>query len=210
MELTQDKYEEIVFLTRCVYFDLPYPVSIFGYQQSHMLLSGLRMNLFALEDYNLVIICGTNSLKDWISNFKVGLNITPRQHKQALERIIRFHKGEKPLVIAGHSLGGGIAEYCASFLDESVLCISFNGCGVKHLCYNNHLYTENNIINIVNKHDILNFLTNLVPGKNYMKHLSSPFIIHDNFSFNPIKSHCDFNSFMKFNWEDTKKKINKK
>ena len=206
MELTQDQYEEIVFLTRCVYYDLPYPVSLFGYQQSHVLLSGLRMNLFNLKDYNLVIICGSNSFNDWVANFKVAANVTPRQHKQALERIIKFYKGDKPLVIAGHSLGGGIAEYCTSFLDENVMCISFNGCGVKHLCYDVHLYNENNIVNIVNKHDILNGLTKLVPGKKYMKHLSAPFVIPDKFSFNPIKSHCDFNSFMTFKWEDTKKK----
>lgn len=206
IKITQDQYEEIIFLTRCVYYDLPYPISLFNYKQSVSLITGLRMNIFEMNDYNLVVICGTNTFRDWITDLRVGLRQIPKQHQQALSHIINLYKDmdiKKPLVIAGHSLGGSIAEYCASFFHDDVLCISFNGCPVNHLCKNK---CSCNIINIANQHDILNFLCKLLPTKYYMKHLSSIYYIPDKFTLNPIKSHCDFFNFMNFNFNERKPK----
>ena len=201
-KLTQNQYEQIVFLTKCIYVDdLVYP-SFLGYQHSVVLLSGLRMNLFIGQDFDLFVICGTNSFRDWITNTKVALNITPRQHQQALKKVLQHYSTmdkDKPLIIAGHSLAGGIAEYCKSFMSNDVYCIGFNGCGVKHLCQNR---SDDNILHIITSRDILNCITQVLPGKNYMKHMGNVKKIDDSKTFNPIKSHCNFEAFMKYHIDE--------
>lgn len=199
--LTQHEYEHIVFMTRCVYYDLPYPTSS-GLKKSIELFNGLKMNIFELELYTLVIIAGTNSLRDWITNFKVAFGVTPRQFQTALSYILDHYKDmpiKKPMIIAGHSLGAGIAEYCASFFHEDVLMIGFNGCPVSHLCVNKNPINK---IHLVNKHDILNYLTLKMPGKYYMKHIGDTIVLPDKFSLNIIKSHCDFNTFINYKWKN--------
>ena len=201
LNLTQQEYESIVFLTRCVYHDdLVYP-SVLGFQHAVSLINGLSMYIFYGNRFNLMVICGSNSLVDWIANLKVVLNITPNQYYTALCHVLNVYKDmkcDKPLVIVGHSLGGGIAEYCASYFSGDVYAITFNGCPVKHLCENRN-NNANNIMHLVTKHDILNWLTDLVPGRTYLKHLgTNKYIITDDFSFNPVKSHCNFNAFMSY------------
>ena len=200
-KLNQNEYESIVFLTKCVYYeDLVYP-TLLGYQHSVVLLSGLRMNLFIGKDFDLIVICGTNQVRDWITNLKVGLGITPRQYQQALSRIMQHYSTmdkNKTLIISGHSLGFGIAEYCASFMSDDVLAIGFNGCPVNHLCTNKD---SGNIINIISEHDILNNLCSILPGKCYMKHLGDVITLPDKYRLPCIKSHCDFETFMKYRIE---------
>ena len=119
MKLTQHQYELCTFLNNCVYNELAYPPYL------HMTnrivkLSGLRMEIFNLREGIFVVICGTNSLKDWLANFKVALGIVPNQHKQALaivkDELCKAQIKGKSLIVAGHSLGGGIAEYCIANL----------------------------------------------------------------------------------------------
>ena len=197
--LTQEEYESIVFLTKCIYIDdLVYP-SFLGFQHSVVLLTGLRMNLFIGKKFDLFVICGTNSFKDWVTNTKIALNCTPRQHQQALKCIIQhqsyMEKGKK-LFIVGHSLGGSIATYCKSFIPSNdVFCITLNACPSKHLNANTD---DDNILNLISKHDILNSFCNIIPGKNYMNHPGCIIIIPDNYKFPCVKSHCDFNIFMNF------------
>ena len=84
MGLTQEHYELYTFLTDCVYSELAYPSQI-GFNERVVKTSGLRLEIFELIDRKIIIICGTNSLKDWLANIKVGLGFTPHQHKQALK-----------------------------------------------------------------------------------------------------------------------------
>ena len=202
LQITQEQYENIVFLTRCVYYDLPYPTML-GYQQSASLLTGLRINVFDTPSHTFVVICGTNQVRDWITNLKAGLGIIPRQYQQALSFILNIYKDmdkEKPLIIAGHSLGAMIANYCASFMsDTDVICIGFNGAPVGHLCGNKN---SNNIVNIIAKNDLLNCVCKLFPVNTYMKHIGQVHIVNDNYKINKIKAHCDLNTFMKFSIYD--------
>lgn len=200
LNLTQQEYESIVFLTRCVYHDdLVYP-SVLGFQHAVSLINGLSMNIFYGNRFNLIVICGSNSLMDWVANMKVAFNITPNQYYKALCHVLNVYKDmspDKPLVIVGHSLGGGIAEYCASYFTGQVYAITFNGCPVKHLCENRN--NANNIMHLVTQHDILNWLTDLVPGRTFLKHLGdNKQILPDSFSINPFKSHGNFNAFMMY------------
>ena len=83
MKITQYQYELCTFLNNCVYNKLAYPPYL-HITNRIVRLSGLRMEIFDLREGIFVVICGTNSLKDWLANFKVALGITPNQHKQCL------------------------------------------------------------------------------------------------------------------------------
>ena len=90
----------------------------------------------------------------------------------------------------------GIAEYCASYFTDNIYAITFNGCPVKHLCENK--INAINIKHLVTQHDILNWLTSLVPGKTYLKHLGDKEILPDESSLNIFKSHGNFTAFMMY------------
>ncbi len=199
--LDQETYETIVFLTRCVYYDIPYP-AIYGFKELKTGLLGLRLNLFETDDYYLLIIAGTNQRIDWLHNALVGLSITPTQHLNALEFAKAAYTEHKPMIIAGHSLGGGIAEYIAANINmPNITALSFNGCGVKHLVASD-VHMLANIINITTSKDILNGITERIPGKRYMEHMSPIIKIKDTTTWNPIKSHSNFNLFMKVAIDD--------
>lgn len=202
MELTKEQYELHTFLTNCVYSELAYPTWL---RMSRRVVkrSGLRLEVFDLDEAKVVVICGTNSLKDWLTNLKIALHITPRQHKQCLqivkEEIEKCKKTNQSLFLCGHSLGGGIAEYVLANLNKEEVSrcygISYNGCGVKHL---GGELSEDKIKNVKTKHDILNNITLNIPfAKNYMQHYSKPTEVKDKAKFAlSVKSHSDFRSLM--------------
>lgn len=209
MKITQYQYELCTFLNNCVYNELAYPPYL------HMTnrvvkASGLRMEIFDLKDGVFVVICGTNSLVDWIANVKVALGITPRQHKQALaivrNELCRAQMKGKPLIISGHSLGSGIVEYCIGNLGnveyDNYIGIGFNGCGVKHL---GGYVKEGKMLNVGTSKDILNGITERLPFKNYLKHFSPLNIVRDTTTWNPIESHSNFDVMMKYRVENNNK-----
>ena len=203
VEITKELYQQVVLLSRGVYENFPWPDN-YGLVHEAELFSGLKFNVFNFPDHMLVMICGTNSIRDWIANFEVFFRITPSQHRQALKHIREIYNNlpaGKPLIVAGHSLGAGIAEYCASFFcdKDDVLMIGFNGCGVSHLCKNQ---CSCNMVHIITDIDILNCLTELLPGKRWMKHLGKKIIIEDRTTRNPFKSHGNFKRFAEFDWSE--------
>ena len=203
MKLTQYQYELCTFLNNCVYNELAYPPYL------HMTnrvvkASGLRMEIFDLREGIFVVICGTNSLKDWLANFKVALGIVPNQHKQALaivkDELCKAQVKGKPLICSGHSLGSGIVEYCIANLGnieyDNYMGIGYNGCGVKHL---GGYVKKGKMINVGTSRDILNGITERLPFKKYMQHFTPLNIVKDTTTWNPIKSHSNFEVMMKCN-----------
>ena len=198
MKITQQDYDTIVFLTRLVYYDLNYPEPFKCIKQIEI-YSGLKLNIFDMDEYELFVICGTNSLRDWITNLKVGLGITPAQYDQAYYYVKNnTPTSGKPIVICGHSLGGGIAEYVASQMYfHDTVCITLNGCGSKHLIH--PVLREVETLNVITEHDILNNMTRFLPFKNYMKHTGKEVVVDDDYFFPlSIRSHCDFRNFTKY------------
>lgn len=78
MKITREDYDTIVFLTKLVYYELEYPQPFICLEQID-LLTGLKLNIFDMGEYDLYVICGTNGINDWVANVKVALRITPRQ-----------------------------------------------------------------------------------------------------------------------------------
>ena len=207
MKITKEEYETIIFLTRLVYYDLDYP-DMFNCLKQIDLLSGLRLNIFDMGEYDLYVLCGTNGLNDWVANIKVGLGITPRQYKRAYKEIHEFSmERERPMIIVGHSLGGGIAEYASSKIVGDVVCITFNGCGCLHLIDKPLEQTYN----IITTRDILNGITEKIPfAKKYMKHGGVKIYVEDK-GFFPlsVKSHCNFLIFDEIDTNVIIKQMNK-
>lgn len=197
-KITQQDYDTILFLTRLTYYEdvddiYPEPFSKITTLKK---FSGLRLNMFDMDDYTLFIICGTNSLIDWVANCKVMLGIVPQQYEDAYYYIKNnTPNSSKPIIIAGHSLGGGIAEYVSSCLyyHSQVICITFNGCGCGHLIHP-ILRKETDIINIVTDSDILNGITMRIPYvHHYMQHCGEVCTVKDNSKLPlSIKAHSDF------------------
>ena len=203
-KITQEDYDVIVFLTKLVYLDLEFPKP-FERKERIEKITGLRIDIFDMGDYELFIMCGTNGLNDWIANLKVGLGFVPRQYDQAYFNVKnRMPESSKPVIIAGHSLGGGLAEYVTSnlYYHQQVICLTFNGCGCSHLIHP-ILRKENDMFNIVTDDDILNSITRpLSIFGCYMQHTGKVIMVKDKHFFLSVKSHCNFAAFNKVTVEE--------
>lgn len=203
-KITQEDYDVIVFLTKLVYLDLKFPEP-FERKERIEKITGLRIDIFDMGDYELFIMCGTNGLNDWIANLKVGLGFIPRQYEQAYFNVKnRMPNSSKPVIIAGHSLGGGLAEYVASnlYYHQQVICLTFNGCGVSHLIHP-ILRKTDDMFNIITDDDILNSITKpLCIFGSYMQHTGKVIMVKDKHFFLSVKSHCNFAAFNKVTVEE--------
>lgn len=203
-KITQEDYDVIVFLTKLVYLDLEFPEP-FERKERIEKITGLRIDVFDMGDYELFIMCGTNGLNDWIANLKVGLGFVPRQYEQAYLNVKnRMPNSSKPVIIAGHSLGGGLAEYVTSnlYYHQQVICLTFNGCGVAHLIHP-ILRKENDMFNIVTDDDILNSITRPLSFLGYyMQHTGKIIMVKDKHFFLSVKSHGNFAAFNKVTVKD--------
>lgn len=203
-KITQEDYDVIVFLTKLVYLDLKFPEP-FERKERIDKITGLRIDIFDMGEYELFIMCGTNGLNDWIANLKVGLGFVPRQYDQAYFNVKnRMPESSKPVIIAGHSLGGGLAEYVASnlYYHQQVICLTFNGCGVSHLIHP-ILRKTDDMFNIITDDDILNSITKpLCIFGSYMQHTGKIIIVKDKHFFLSVKSHCNFAAFNKVTVEE--------
>ena len=209
-KITQEDYDVIVFLTKLVYLDLKFPEP-FERKERIDKITGLRIDIFDMGEYELFIMCGTNGLNDWIANLKVGLGFIPRQYEQAYFNVKnRMPNSSKPVVIAGHSLGGGLAEYVASnlYYHQQVICLTFNGCGGSHLIHP-ILRKTDDMFNIITDDDILNSITKpLCIFGSYMQHTGKVIMVKDKHFFLSVKSHCNFAAFNKVTVEELYSEVN--
>lgn len=90
------------------------------------------------EDGKRVIVFeGTGSLKDWIADFAQPFTV-PAQYKAALEFTKKVIEGcsndpgcnKNDIVVTGHSLGGGLAQYVSMMVDADVKAYTFNPAGL--------------------------------------------------------------------------------
>lgn len=186
-------YQKLVFHASLIYHDLSYPVD-FGLKSKTVKLTGLRAEIFEYQDFDIVVFCGTNSLRDWIANIQM-IFWKPRQFYQALELVLDGYDPSKKTYIIGHSLGGAIAEYVGNAINNpNLYVITFNGAGIKHLVDIKH---ESNIYHYITSKDILNRFTKLLPF-NWFKHIGEITIIEDMNSWCGLKSHSNWKVFMEF------------
>ena len=173
MKITQDIYDIAIFLSRCVYYEIEgvYPKPYDKCLTFEVKYTGLKMNVFNMEDYYIAVLCGTNDWHDVIADIKVGLHI----------------------VFVGHSLGGFLAGMLHSTFKHRSCAICLNPCGYRHLLKDEEGL---NILNVITKHDILNNITGNIPFvKKYLQPLGEIVTLKDRYWFPlSIKAHSDFTS----------------
>ena len=197
MQINQEIYDECLFLSRLVYYDVEglYPQPFDKCLTYEGKFTGLKMNIFNMSEYYIVVLCGTNGFNDVVADIKVGLRIVPQQFYRAVATIEKLER--KPIVFVGHSLGGFLSAMLHAHFKENSCSICLNPCGYRHL-----LMSEEglNIVNVLTKHDILNNITRHIPfAKKYMQLLGKVTILEDRFWFPlSIKAHSDFVSMAKY------------
>ena len=204
MILTQEDYDTILFLVRAVYSNMIYPSPFKCVAQISLDEDGLKLNIFDMGSYDLFVFCGSNSKRDWVANFKVGLGIVPFQYQQALYevRLRDATNKDKPMVFCGHSLGGGLAEYCACHpYNNDIFCITFNGCGVKHIVPPVYR-SESRILNLVAEHDLLNGITERIPHHSYLQHVGKVVVLEDEYKIICADGHRDFKVFKNYKMQE--------
>lgn len=157
--------------------------------------SGFKAEVFEYEDVDYIVFSGTDviSIRDWCANIKMALRIKPRQFGDALEFCEKYYNPNKKTIFCGHSLGGAIAEYSISNIDnKNFIAITFNGAGIKHICKPKH---PDNVYHFITDRDILNRIMRLMPFS-YFKHVGEVIEVKDG-QLNGIKSHSNFHALMR-------------
>lgn len=152
--------------------------------------TGLYAELQIISNSNTYVLCfpGTGAgdmiTKQWKTNLKLltGTGGVPKAHAQAVELASEINailknskKTGKPLKLAGHSLGGGIANYVGMKLDLNSTCFNAAALGPACLRDLNDVMTEDRITkqtHIRIKGDVISStkahtkLASLIPGSN--------------------------------------------
>ena len=159
--------------------------------------NGFRYAIYEnIQNPNEIIIAyaGTDSPGDWISNAQMAINQLPGQYTQALNTYNAI-KNENPnanITIAGHSLGGSLAQLVGATTGANT--VTFNSYGTSKIFESmgfNPNANYSNITNYNNSTDILNMI-NLIKN---VHNLGNNFIIESNIT-GPIESHKDFDTII--------------
>jgi len=101
----------------------------------HDAASGFQAGIYSDSQQYVLAFAGTNDMRDWLSNVRQATGYDDVQYNQA----VAVAKGAKAafgdaLVIAGHSLGGGLAATAA--LATGTVAVTFNAAGVSDYTLN--------------------------------------------------------------------------
>ncbi|CAI1095487.1 Extracellular phospholipase A1 precursor [Serratia grimesii] len=101
----------------------------------HDTASGFQAGIYSDNQQYVLAFAGTNDMRDWLSNVRQATGYDDVQYNQA----VAVAKGAKAafgdaLVIAGHSLGGGLAATAA--LATGTVAVTFNAAGVSDYTLN--------------------------------------------------------------------------
>ncbi|QUY47987.1 phospholipase [Serratia plymuthica] len=101
----------------------------------HDATSGFQAGIYSDNQQYVLAFAGTNDMRDWLSNVRQATGYDDVQYNQA----VAVAKGARAafgaaLVIAGHSLGGGLAATAA--LATGTVAVTFNAAGVSDYTLN--------------------------------------------------------------------------
>ena len=76
-----------------------------------------------------LVFKGTTVLEDWLNNLQQGIDVEADYYRRAVKLGFKALKtSNKPIVVVGHSLGGGLAAACATASGKN--CWTFNAAGL--------------------------------------------------------------------------------
>ena len=101
----------------------------------HDVGSGFRAGIYSNDKQYVLAFAGTNDWRDWLSNVRQATGYDDVQYNQAVAaaKSAKAAFGDA-LVIAGHSLGGGLAATAA--LATGTVAVTFNAAGVSDYTLN--------------------------------------------------------------------------
>lgn len=101
----------------------------------HDSASGFQAGVYSDNQQYVLAFAGTNDMRDWLSNVRQATGYDDVQYNQAVA-VAKSAKAAfgDALVIAGHSLGGGLAATAA--LATGTVAVTFNAAGVSDYTLN--------------------------------------------------------------------------
>ncbi|MFS7159321.1 phospholipase [Serratia proteamaculans] len=101
----------------------------------HDSASGFQAGIYSDNQQYVLAFAGTNDMRDWLSNVRQATGYDDVQYNQAVA-VAKSAKAAfgDALVIAGHSLGGGLAATAA--LATGTVAVTFNAAGVSDYTLN--------------------------------------------------------------------------
>lgn len=148
---------------------------------------GLRGAIASFEDDNRIYLAfsGSKNLTNWVTNIIQILSSADSVYLAALgiASELRANYPTRELVIVGHSLGGGLAQFSASLmLEDNVTAIGFNSAGLSkgtiRILNPNKQKCNNAIIHIVSKYDFVWRLGSLLGKRIEVQTCMTPIISH--------------------------------
>ena len=197
LQITTNEYFKCVELARGMY-----KKELAGSKFVQSWFSGLKAYIHEDDNTMYIVFCGTHfwSLRDWVTDLKIGLGFTPKQLDEALQFVSRNLNQDKRTVITGHSLGCAMAQFTACNINhDNMVCVTFNGVGVAHITKPER---EISCYNMITRKDILNRLLRFLPFC-MCDHVGKELIVYDDVWC--FKSHGNWDAFKEEStWELTK------
>lgn len=91
--------------------------------------SGLQSMIYHYRDTGILAFAGSNNMADMMTSIRQGQGLPARQYQEAVSLAAHLlSQSACPWLFAGHSLGGGLASFCAVVLQQPA--VVFNAAGL--------------------------------------------------------------------------------
>lgn len=91
--------------------------------------SGLQSMIYHYREAGILAFAGTNDMSDIMTNIRQSRGLPAKQYQEAVSLAAHLlSQSVCPWLFAGHSLGGGLASFCAVVLQQPA--VTFNAAGL--------------------------------------------------------------------------------
>ena len=125
---------------------------------------------------------GTDDKWDWIDNIGQGVGGISPQYNRA----VRLAKSSGAEIVVGHSLGGGLASYCALYCGKRAATVNPSPLNINPASLVQMLRNKNLVVNYIAPGEILHLMDALAPTMGTVGMIHN---VRSNGGFNPIKRH---------------------
>ncbi len=95
--------------------------------------SGLQSMIYHYRDTGILAFAGSNDMSDMMTNIRQGRGLPARQYQEAVSLAAHLlSQSVCPWLFVGHSLGGGLASFCAVVLQQPAVIFNAAGLAENH------------------------------------------------------------------------------
>jgi hypothetical protein len=125
---------------------------------------------------------GTDNARDWIDNIGQGVaGISPQY-----ARAVRLAKSSSADIVVGHSLGGGLASYCALYCGKRAATVNPSPLNINPVSLVQMIRNKNLVVNYIAPGEILHVMDAFAPTMGTVGAIHN---VRSNGGFNPAKRH---------------------